>query len=172
MSPTHFRVNPHSIVAWMTRKSLLEARVWIHSEMRRWHEHTVKCTVQISTQNTAQSFDQFGQMFECSFKNYVVLGSNPVAVTLPSDFAPASSKEFVDIQATIDCGFTMKCVCDMTRTYSQMHRTDKYSEQSSIIWSVWPNGWVFVYELSGSGFECSCSHLKANNSFFSKKKNK
>ena len=26
--------------------------------------------------------------------------------------------------------------------------------------SVWPNGWVFVYELSGCGFESSCSHLK------------
>ena len=24
---------------------------------------------------------------------------------------------------------------------------------------VWPNGWVFVYELSGSGFESSCNHL-------------
>ena len=24
---------------------------------------------------------------------------------------------------------------------------------------VWPNGWVFVYELSGSVFESSCSHL-------------
>ena len=24
--------------------------------------------------------------------------------------------------------------------------------------SVWPNGWVFVYELSGSEFESSCSH--------------
>ena len=39
-----------------------------------------------------------------------------------------------------------------------MHRTDKYSEHSSIIWPVWPNGWVFVYELIGSGFEFSCSH--------------
>ena len=37
----------------------------------------------------------------------------------PSDFAPASSKEFLDIQATIECGFTLKNVCDMTRTYSQ-----------------------------------------------------
>ena len=52
----------------------------------------------------------------------------PVAVTSPSDFAPASSKEFLDIQATIECGFTLKRVCDMTRTYSQMHHTDKYSE--------------------------------------------
>ena len=24
---------------------------------------------------------------------------------------------------------------------------------------VWPNGWVYVYELSGFGFESSCSHL-------------
>ena len=48
----------------------------------------------------------------------MVLGSSPVAVTSPSDFAPASSKEFLDIQATIECGFTLKRVRDMTRTYS------------------------------------------------------
>ena len=29
----------------------------------------------------------------------------------------------------------------------------------SIIWPVWLNGWVFVYELSGCGFESSCCHL-------------
>ena len=47
----------------------------------------------------------------------------------------------------------------MTATYSQMHRTDRYSEHSSIIWPVWSNGWLFLYELSGSGFDSSCSHL-------------
>ena len=47
----------------------------------------------------------------------------------------------------------------MIKTCSQMHRTDKYPQQSSIIWPVWINGWVFVYELSGCGFESSCSHL-------------
>ena len=37
-------------------------RVWIHSETPtwQWQEHTIKCTEQISTQNTAQSFGQFG----------------------------------------------------------------------------------------------------------------
>ena len=40
-----------------------------------------------------------------------------------------------------------------------MHRTDKYSEHSSIIWPVWRNGGVFVYKLSGFGFESSCSHI-------------
>ena len=34
--------------------------------------HTVKCTVQISTQNAEQSFGQFGQMVECSFKQFWV----------------------------------------------------------------------------------------------------
>ena len=47
----------------------------------------------------------------------------------------------------------------MIRTYSQMHRTDKYSQQSSIIWPVWRNGWVFVYKLNGFRFESRCSHL-------------
>ena len=26
-------------------------------------------------------------------------------------------------------------------------------------WSVWLNGWVFVYELGGCGFESRCSHI-------------
>ena len=30
------------------------------------------------------------------------------------------------------------------RTYSQMHRTYKYSQHSSIIWPVWLNDWVSV----------------------------
>ena len=32
--------------------------------------------------------------------------------------APASSKEFLDIQATIECGFTLKLVRDMIKTYN------------------------------------------------------
>ena len=36
-----------------------------------------------------------------------------------SDFAPALSKEFLDIQATIECRFTVKHVCGMIRTCSQ-----------------------------------------------------
>ena len=42
-----------------------------------------------------------------------------------SDFAPASSKEFLDIQAPIECGFTLKHVRDMTGTSSKLHCTDK-----------------------------------------------
>ena len=57
---------------------------------------------------------------------------------------PAFSKEFFDIQATKECGFTLKRVRDMTRAYTQMQRTDKYSEHNSIIWPLCPNGSVFV----------------------------
>ena len=51
---------------------------------------------------------------------------------------PVSIKEFLAIQATIDCGFTPKRVLDMI-TYNQMHRTDNYSQHSSIIWPDWLN---------------------------------
>ena len=54
----------------------------------------------------------------------------------------------------------VKRIRDMIRTRSQMHRTDKNSQHSSIIWPFWLNGWVFVYELSGCGFESSFSHLR------------
>ena len=59
---------------------------------------------------------------------------------------PALSKEFLDIHATIECEVTLKRVCDMTRTCSEMHHTGKYSKHSSIIWSVLSIGWVFIYE--------------------------
>ena len=52
----------------------------------------------------------------------VVVGSSAVAVTLTSDFAPASSNESLDIQATIECGFALKRVRDMIRAYS--HRSN------------------------------------------------
>ena len=40
-----------------------------------------------------------------------------------------------------------------------MHCTDKYSQHSSIIFQVWLNGRVLVYELGDCGFKSSCSHL-------------
>ena len=56
------------------------------------------------------------------------------------------SKGFLDTQDTIECGLTLKRVRDMIRRYSQVHCTDKYSQHSLIILSVWLN--VFVYELN------------------------
>ena len=50
-----------------------------------------------------------------------------------SDIAPVFSKEFLDIQATIEGKFTLKHVRDMIITYNQMHHTDRYSQHSLII---------------------------------------
>ena len=47
------------------------------------------------------------------------MGSSPVTVTQTSDFPLVSSKGFLDIQATTECGFTLKRVRDMIRTYSR-----------------------------------------------------
>ena len=89
----------------------------------------------------------------------MVVGSIPVAVIKFSDIKPVSSKRLLDIETTKECGFTMKRVRYMIRTYSQVQGTDKYSQKSSIIWPVWLNGLVFVYKLSGCGIEAVCSHL-------------
>ena len=87
------------------------------------------------------------------------MGSSPLPFTSALDIAPVSRKNFLDIQENIGCLFTRNGVCDMIITCTQMHRTDKYSNFSSIISSFWPNGWALVYGLSGCGFESHCSHL-------------
>ena len=47
------------------------------------------------------------------------MGSNPIAAIQTSDIAPVSSKEFPDIQAITECGFTLKLARDIVETYSQ-----------------------------------------------------
>ena len=58
----------------------------------------------------------------------MVVDSSLVAVTLTSDIAPVSNKEFVEIRVSIERCFTLKRVLDMIRTHRQMHRTDSYSK--------------------------------------------
>ena len=70
----------------------------------------------------------------------MVVESILVALTSTSDFASALTKDFGDIQATIESGFTLKRVRDITKIHCQIHGTDKYSKYSSIIWPVWLNG--------------------------------
>ena len=48
----------------------------------------------------------------------MVVGSNPVDLTLTSDVVPVSNKEFLNIQATIERRFTLKSVRDMIVTYN------------------------------------------------------
>ena len=87
------------------------------------------------------------------------MGLSPIEVIYTSDIVLISSKKFLDIEANIERGFSLKCVSDIIRLYSQMHLIEKYSQQSSIIWPVLSIFLVFVYEVSGCRFEFCCSNL-------------
>ena len=69
------------------------------------------------------------------------------------------ARSSLTFRQTIECGLTVKPVRDMIITYSQMHRTNKYSQYSLIIWPVCVNSWVFFYKLSGCRLESRCCHL-------------
>ena len=87
--------------------------------------------------------------------------SNPISATYNSDFVSSLSKEFLDIQATIEFEFTLKGARDITRTYSLIHCTDKYSQHCSNVWPFSLICWVFIYELSACEFKPTCSHLNS-----------
>ena len=70
------------------------------------------------------------------------------------------SRSSLTFRQTIECGISLKLVRDMIIIYSQMYRTEKYSQRSSIVLPVWLNGWVFVYELSGYRFEITLLSIK------------
>ena len=59
----------------------------------------------------------------------------------------------LNFRQTTECRFTMKLIHHIIITYSQMNCTDNYSQHSSVIWPIWPYGWVFIYRLSGCRFE-------------------
>ena len=99
-------------------------------------------------------------MVESSFTNSVVLDSSLVAVSYLNFRFPA----FFDQSVPWHWGNYRVRIHSETRTkheknIKQIHHTDKYSQFSSIIRSFWPNGWLSVYQLTGCGFEFSCSHL-------------
>ena len=98
----------------------------------------------------------FSSLNDC---NWIRTPNHLVRKQTVNHLAPVSSKAFFDIQATKECRFALKRVCDMIRTQSQMHHTNKCWQHSSVIWPIWLNGWVFVYELSGCGSGSNCSHL-------------
>ena len=110
-----------------------------------WQEHTVKCTIEISTQNTAQSLGQLGQWLGVRLQTkwfgvWVQLQS--LKLQILSQFRARSSLTFRLLQSVdslwnvyVTWGeHTVKC-------------TVPISTQN------------IIYELSSSRFESSCSHL-------------
>ena len=73
----------------------------------------------------------------CSYDVNVTYACQSESTLYSLDLAPVLSKEFLDVQATIECGFILKGIRGMIRTHSQMHFTDKYSQHNSVIWPAW-----------------------------------
>ena len=48
--------------------------------------------------------------------------------------------------------------CNWIRTQNHLVRKRTLNHLASVA-KWWPNGWVFIYQLSGSGLKSSCSHL-------------
>ena len=46
--------------------------------------------------------------------------------------------------------------CNGTRTHNHLVRKRTLNHLAKL--AIWLNGWMFVYELSGCGFESRCSH--------------
>ena len=69
------------------------------------------------------------------------------------------ARSFLTSRQTMQCGFTLKLLRDMIITCTQMHRTDKYSEQSLIIWAIQLHGWVSINELSGCEFKAELKEI-------------
>ena len=134
-------------------------------QLDSWFINLVSTQPFSSWRNT-QPFSQIGQMIKlcceylsvrCVWLYVLVVSRTRFRQNSHSRVAWMSRNSLLEAGAkSVECGFTLKRVGDMTRTFSQMHRTDKYSQHSKLIWLVWLNGWVFVYELSGWRFVSSC----------------
>ena len=114
----------------------------------------------LSSQTNTQPFSRTGQMIalcceylsvRCIWLYVLIISSTRFRVNLHSIAMWISRNSLLETGAI--------SVRNMVITYSQMLRTDKYSQNSSIIWPFWLNSWVFVYELSWCGFESRCSQL-------------
>ena len=110
--------------------------VWIHSKRSTWHDKNIQSNAPyiyiLRTELSHLVRLAKWLNVRLQVKCFWVRVQN--AVTYISDFLWASRKEFLDIQVTIESGFTRKRVRAMTRSYSQMHRKEKVSEHRSIIW--------------------------------------
>ena len=144
VSSTRFRVNPQGIVAgisgtpclkqarylkfkWLqpqisclfrAQRSLIlrqNCRVWIHSGVCEWHDNNIAIWP-VWLNGWMFNYELSGCEFElrCCHLNFRYGACFEQGVPWHSG-------------KTIECGFTLELVLYIIRTYSQIHRTDKYS---------------------------------------------
>ena len=83
-------------------------------------------------------------------------------MTIFKHYLPKDCFGNIQTRPWIDCNWTRTqnhLVLKRTLDHLAKLTTQPFGQTIWPNWSVWPNGLVFVYELSGSMFESSCSHL-------------
>ena len=85
------------------------------------------------------------------FQNESTLYSFPLLSLKPPIWRRLQARSSFTLRQTIKCRFTLKLVREMI--LNTVKCTVQTSSHSSIIWPVWLNGRVFVYELSRCGYE-------------------
>ena len=144
MSRRRFRVNLLSVIAWMSGTPCSKQARYLKF---KWQEPLNQSS--ITWPVWLNSWVYLYELKGCGFESR--------CCHLNFRYRARFEQGVPDIQANIECRFTLKRVRDMIITYDQIHRTYKYSQHSSILWPVWLNGWVIVYKLSGCGFvSCYC----------------
>ena len=102
---------------------------------------------------------------------------NSCVIGLFSFILAMAFHDFHTLQISVTCFlnilFFSVCYCHVTYLfhseyllYSCLNVKELFTRNRRDIWSLsnnngtgWLNGWVFVYELSGFGFESCCCHL-------------
>ena len=120
--------------------------VWIHTEMRTWDDKKIQLNAAYRSVFTTQ----LNHLASLTNRLSVRLRTRRLWVQLSMQslkfqiFRLFRAKVFLDIQGNKGCGFTLKCVCEIIKTNTQMQRTGKYSQDSSMICPVWQKGWDWV----------------------------
>ena len=171
MSRTSFRVNPNSIVCLNVKERLARSRrhIWLIDSIGTWTHNHLVC------KRTLNHLAKLAKWLSCAVSSYLYGGFDCILLLSGGcGFESRCYHSHLRYGACFEQGvswysgkttewvFTLELVRDMIITYSQMHRTDENSQHSLIIWLVLLNGWAFVYELSGCGFESRCCLMYTN----------
>ena len=164
MSCTSFRVNLHSIVCLNVKELLARSRrhIWSLSDRNRIRTHND--LVRKRTSGLMSKMASLTKWLSVRLRTKWLWVRIPLLSLKFQIWCLLRAKSSLTFRQTIECKFTLKLLRDMIITYSKVHRTDKYSQHTSIIifffnWPVWLNGRVSSKELSDRGFESRCCHL-------------
>ena len=135
--------------------------MWIVSETRTWHDDKLQsnATYRLVLRTQLNCLTSLAKWLSVCLRTKWLWVRIPLLSRDLQIWHLLQTRSSLIFRQTIEWGFCLKLASDMIITYSQIHRTGKYSQHSWIIWPVGLNYPVFVNELSYCGFESRYFHL-------------